>query len=73
LVVSIGAVWIFFLARQQAEELNCAISANARALGALATHAPILVHTVVAFLALHGLIVVGLSFEFAKLVVYGTL
>jgi hypothetical protein len=73
LVVSIGAVWILFLARWQAEELNGAISENAKALGILATHARILVHTVGAFLALHGLIVVGLSIGFVKLVVWGTL
>jgi hypothetical protein len=73
LVVSIGAVWIFFLARQQAEDLNGAICANAEALGILATHARILVHAVVAFLILHGLIVVGLSFGFVKLVVSGIL
>jgi hypothetical protein len=73
LVVSVGAVWIFSLARQQAEELNDAIHANAKALGILATHARILVHTVTAFLALHIVIVLGLSFGFVKLIVCGAL
>lgn len=73
LVVSIGAVWIFALARREAEELNGVIAANAKALGISATHARVLVHTVVVFLALHGFIVLGLSFGFVKLVVYGTL
>jgi hypothetical protein len=73
LVVSVGAVSILFLVRRQAEDLNSAISANAKALDVLATHARILVHTVVAFLSLHVLIVLGLSVGFVKLVVCGTL
>jgi hypothetical protein len=59
--------------RQEAVELNSAISATAEALGILATHARIPVHAVLAFLALHGLIVLGLSFGFLKLIVCGTL
>jgi hypothetical protein len=73
LVVSIGAVWIFSLAKGQAEELNEAIYANAKAMRILPTHARILVHTVIAFLALHALIVLGLTFGFMKLAIYGTL
>jgi hypothetical protein len=73
LVVSVGAVWIFALARRQSGELNDAIRANAKALGILATHARILVQTVTAFLALHIVIVFGLGFGFVRLVVFGTL
>jgi hypothetical protein len=73
LAVSIGAVWIFAVARHEAEELNGAIRANAEALGILPTHARILVHAVTAFLALHALIVIGLSVGFVKLLFYGTL
>src|SRR3984893_19587217 len=49
LAVSIGAVWIFAVARHEAEELNGAIRANAEALGILPPPARLLVHSVFPF------------------------
>lgn len=61
LVVSLGAVWIFFLALGEAQELNVAIRDSAKGLHIIATHSRILVHAVGAFLILHIVIVIGLA------------
>src|SRR3984893_3996995 len=49
LAVSIGAVWIFVVARHEAEELNGALRANSEALGILPPPARLLVHSVFPF------------------------
>jgi hypothetical protein len=71
LVVSSGAVWIFFRAVQESEELNAAIRDSAKGLNIISTHAQLLVRTVLAFLILHVMIVIGLVIGMAIIIVYG--
>jgi hypothetical protein len=60
IVVSLGAVCIFYRALSEASELNDAIRDSAKDLNILSTHAQILVRAVCTFLFLHGVIIIGL-------------
>ena len=72
-IVSAGAAQIFFAGIAEAKQLNKAIEASAKEVGILATHAGMLIRAVCAFLLLHLLMVIGLSFMAYFLLVYGHL
>ena len=70
LVISSGAVWIFYLSIREATELNEAIHESARNLNIISTHAQLLVRTVLAFFVLHVIIVAGLLFSLIYVLYY---
>jgi hypothetical protein len=71
LVISLGAVLIFYLSRPDAEELNSAIHESARKLNIISTHAQLLGRTVSAFFVLHVIIAAGLIAGLISIFHYG--
>lgn len=71
LVVSLGAAWIFYLSIRDVTELNEAIHESAKNLDIISTHVQLLVRSVVAFFALHVIIVVGLIAALVFIVGFG--